>query len=139
MSRNSDLLDTTALDCGCAFTLNLDIIENNITEEYIKLCKTHYKSKNHKQTFKLNKHTNVYEHNAIKSKNQKKNKLQYSSNFYDGKILNFGKYKHKSFDYVYNKDKTYCYNLTFWKNQTPTSNNNLNEFVSFVKNAIPIY
>ena len=123
MCRSSDLLDTAVLVCGCIYNLNLDIIENNIIEDYIKICKNHYKYKIHKKKFILNKQTNVYEKNMLKNE----------------KIINFGKYKHKSFNYVYHKDKTYCYNLTFWKKETPTSNNNLNEFITYVKNAILLY
>lgn len=136
MRRNSDLLETTCLNCGCTYTLNLDIIENNISEDYIKLCNNHYNSKIHKKNFTLNKHKNVYEHKTLSPKNQKKKKKEILNNIH---ILNFGKYKSKSFDYVYNKDKTYCYNLAFWKKQIPTDNNNLDEFTSYIRNSIPTY
>ncbi len=139
--RNSDFLEKTSLKCGCIYTLNLDIIENNISEDYIKLCTTHYNPKVHKQEFKLNKHTNIYEsivNKQKKNKKQRSNSISYD-NVCDDRIVTFGKYKYKSFDYVYNTDKTYCYNLSFWKNANQTPNHNLNEFISFVRNAITTF
>lgn len=114
-----DSINKTYKSCGCIFISELDIIDNTINEKYIQICKSHsvHKSKI------INLNTNV--------------KNVVSPEFY----LNFGKYKNKSFSYVYNIDKLYCYNLAFWNNNYNYKNNNhsnINQFITYIKNQISL-
>ncbi len=110
MLTNLDLIESVVNSCGCEYTLTLDIVENSVSEHFIKICKTHYKQKLHKHNYVLNKQHNVYECKTFKTSNQNRLRAKRLSNSIspDAKTLNFGKYKHRTFDYVYNKDKTYC-------------------------------
>lgn len=50
-------------------------------------------------------------------------------------LLNFGKYKNKTYEYVYYTDKVYCYNLAFWKNNEFKNKKILN-FIKFIKKQL---
>lgn len=141
MLKNLDLIESIVNSCGCEYTLTLDIVENIVSEHFIKICKTHFKTKLHKQTYVLNKQLNVYECKTFKTTSQNRIKARRLSNSIspDAKTLNFGKYKHRTFDYVYNKDKTYCYNLSFWNKKANAGDSNLNEFINYVRNAISTF
>jgi len=142
---NSDSIEKTVKHCGCVVTSKLDIIENEITKAVIKICKNHYLINLNKIKYTYNKSQNIYILNCEISNNIKKNKIKKISSDIDltlkenkDDILQFGKYKHKSFDYVYNHDKLYCYNLSFWKHNklTNVKNKSIYEFINYVRNEI---
>ena len=121
---NFDSINKITKPCGCVITSKLDFIENEITESIIIICKEHYLTDYNKIQYTYNKSQNVYMSNSEISNNIVKNKIKKISSNIDisnikndnhSNILQFGKYKHKTFDYVYNHDKSYCYNLSFWK------------------------
>lgn len=50
-------------------------------------------------------------------------------------LVSFGKYKDKSYEYVYYNDKLYCYNLAFW-NIKEFKNKKIHNFITFIKNQL---
>ncbi len=135
--------------CGCVSTSKLDIIENEITENFIKICKKHFLPNiNNKLQYTYYKSQNVYISNSEISNNILKNNIKKISSevkidFQEDKyhILQFGKYKYKSFNYVYNNDKIYCYNLSFWKHNKikDVKNKAISEFVNYIREEINTY
>ena len=87
--------------------------------------------------------------NEKKSSPLKKKKLSYNNSYenlkllindnntenklFSNKIIKFGKYKNKTYEYVYNIDKLYCYHLAYWKD------NNLNNSTLLNKKNITNY
>lgn len=145
---NLDSIDKTVKQCGCVVTSKLDIIENEITESFIKICKKHYLTYFNKIQYTYNKSQNVYISNSEISNNIIKNKIKKIASDIDlnikedkTHILKFGKYKYKSFNYVYNNDKIYCYNLSFWKHNKIKNieNKAISEFVNFIRDEIKAY
>lgn len=144
---NLDSINRIRKQCGCVITSKLDIIENEISESIIMICKEHYLAEYNKIQYTYNKSQNIYISDSEKSNNIIKNKIKKISsdidllNIREGnncKIIEFGKYKDKSFDYVYNNDKSYCYNLSFWKHNKikNVENKAISEFVNFVRREI---
>lgn len=140
-----DLINKVVKQCGCVTSSKLDIIENEITESTIKLCKNHYMTNFDKLQFTYNKSQNIYISNLEISSMIIKNKIKKMSSDIDINIdkddyhiLQFGKYKSKSFNYVYNNDKLYCYNLSFWKHHKIKNINNkaISEFVNYIREEI---
>lgn len=123
-----DLINKTYKTCGCILTSELDFINNTINNNYIQLCDLHF-----------NKTQPI---NDVLKKELSNNKLN-SNNIYktqsiNNSCLNFGKYKNKSFSYVFQNDKLYCYNLAFWKNFKDYKNPNILQFIKFIKDQITI-
>lgn len=123
---SKDLINKIYKTCGCILISELDIINNTINEKYIQLCTTHYQ-KTQSIIYIINNKSQI---------DLKKNIIINDSH------LNFGKYKNKTFDYVFKTDKLYCYNLAFWRNNNLLINNakniNINEFIQYIKNQINI-
>ena len=149
MVNNSNLINEFNKACGCMIISKLDVIENIIFEQMLKVCRKHYTSIINKSQFSFNKIQDLYISNEYVS-NRTKKKLKYSNmhtinninnNESEYKTLQFGKYKYKTFNYVYNNDKLYCYNLSFWKKniKLETKNKHLTEFISYVRNSIEIF
>lgn len=104
-----DEINKTYKSCGCILIIELDFINNILNDKYIQFCNKHKKNK--------------------------------STKFKDSQVsyINFGKYKNKSFDYVFQKDKLYCYNLALWNFKNKEYKNpNINQFILFIKNKISI-
>ena len=119
---SKDLINKIYKTCGCILISELDIINNTLNEKYIQLCAVHY--------HKTQSITNIITNELTKSN---KNIIINES------YLNFGKYKNKTFNYVFQTDKLYCYNLAFWKPQQGNYKNiNINEFIKYIKNQISI-
>lgn len=121
---SKDLINKIYKTCGCILISELDIINNTLNEKHIQLCAIHYN-----QTQPITK--------IINNELTKSNKNIIINDSY----LNFGKYKNKTFNYVFQTDKLYCYNLAFWKSQKYKSINiniNINEFIKYIKNQISI-
>lgn len=149
MCSENDMINKTTKVCGCVITSRLDIINNLVYDYPIKLCKLHYKKKEHGFKYKYNKLIKLYECKGylqnkclnIKKKeiNNIKNKpkcSKSSSSYYDDKIINFGKYKNKSFEYVYNNDKSYSFNIAFWKDISIDDDSNIEEFKLYIKKLV---
>jgi hypothetical protein len=144
-----DSLDIDYKQCGCAISSNLDIIENLITENVIILCKKHFIKSKNKKDYVYNKNKSTYMLNSflLKSsiKNNITNNIKKSSSFITltennkSDIILFGKYKYKTFKYVYNNDKLYCYNISLWNNKIYNDNQNMLDFINFIKDSIKIY
>lgn len=111
INSSKDSINKTYKSCGCIFISELDIINNIINDKYIQICKSH-------------------------SINQFQNKeINTQPEFY----LNFGKYKNKSFSYVYHIDKLYCYHLAFWNQNTNDCKNiNIHQFIKYIKQQISL-
>jgi hypothetical protein len=123
-----DLINKTYKTCGCILVSELDFINNTINNKYIQLCNSHF-----------NKTQPI---NDVLKKELSNNKLN-SNNLHktqsiNNSCLNFGKYKNKSFNYVFQIDKLYCYNLAFWKNFQDYKNPNVIHFINFIKTQITI-
>lgn len=76
------------------------------------------------------KHTDLLE---LKKNNLKLDHYTNPSN--SETLLNFGKYKNKTYDYVYYNDKLYCYNLAFW-NKKDFKNQKILKFIEYIKYKI---
>jgi hypothetical protein len=112
----TDYINKTYKSCGCIFISELDIIDNLINEKYIQICKKH----------SIHNNILIQCHNKI---------ITITSEIY----LNFGKYKNKSFSYVFHTDKLYCYNLAFWKNNDNKCKNiNIMQFINYIKQQISL-
>lgn len=126
--------------CGCFFTKELDMDTNIINKKYIKICANHSEYINiiNKDNYTFNKKSNFYilKTNTISLKKKILNNNLKSLG--DGcKKIKFGKYKNKSYDFVYSKDKTYCYNLCIWT-EKEIKDDNVNDFIKYIKNCIYI-
>jgi len=119
---SKDLINKIYKTCGCILISELDIINNTLNEKHIQICTNHYQ-----QTQSIT--------NIISNELSKSNKNIIINESY----LNFGKYKNKTFNYVFQKDKLYCYNLAFWKTKNQYYKNiNINEFIKYIRNQISI-
>lgn len=143
MNTNFDSISTEHKKCGCVISSNLDIIENLISELTIIMCDKHYKKCKNKKEYTFNKFKSVYilnsfSNDSISKKNIKKNPSLDKLNINDNQsgVLLFGKYKYKTFNYVYNNDKLYCYNLSFWNDNIYNKNDNIYEFINFIKKSV---
>ena len=144
-----DSLDIEYKNCGCATSSNLDIIENIITEDIIILCKKHFIKTKNKKDYVYNKNKSIYILNSflLKSsiRNNITNNIKNSSSFINltennkPDVILFGKYKYKTFKYVYNNDKLYCYNISLWNDKIYNNNKNMIDFINFIKDSIKIY
>lgn len=145
-----DSLNTEYKECGCVISSDLNIIENIIDDQIIILCKKHYIHASNKKEYIYNKHKSIYILNSFLSNSSNKIKIKKSvSNISldtdcdTSNIILFGKYKYKTFNYVYNNDKIYCYNLSIWNNTSIIYNNvnssNINNFIDFVKESVKVY
>lgn len=76
------------------------------------------------------KHTDLLE---IKKNNLTLDNYKNPSN--SETLVNFGKYKNKTYDYVYYNDKLYCYNLAFW-NKKDFKNQKILKFIEYIKYKI---
>jgi hypothetical protein len=122
-NESRDQINKTYKTCGCIFISELDIINNILNDKYIQFCKHH---------IIINTKLNV---NKLKPTNQQLQVTNYKLESY----LNFGRYKNKSFNYVFENDKLYCYNLAFWKNNNCEYKNiNINLFIQFIKTQLSI-
>lgn len=111
---STDYINKTYKSCGCIFISELDIIDNLINDKYIQICKIHSIQ------------------NSIRHQNKN---ITTTSEIY----LNFGKYKNKSFSYVFHIDKLYCYNLAFWNNNSNKCKNiNITQFINYIKKQISL-
>lgn len=133
---SKDLINKIYKTCGCILISELDIINNTLNEKHIQICTNHYQ-----QTQSI---TNIISNELSKSN---KNNPLYTRNrsgavnviLINESYLNFGKYKNKTFNYVFQTDKLYCYNLAFWKTQNQHYKNiNINEFIKYIRNQISI-
>jgi hypothetical protein len=158
MNTTFDSINTEHKKCGCIVSSNLDIIENTISEVTITMCIKHFKKYkkdlnilNLKEQsnipkcseYTFNKNKSVYILNSFSSDSISKKNFKKSSSFeelnqdkYQSGILLFGKYKYKTFNYVYNNDKLYCYNLSFWNNNIYNQNDNIHEFINYIRQSI---
>lgn len=141
-----DSLDVTTKDCGCVITSNLDIVENIITDQYAILCKSHYSDIKNKKEYTYNKNKGMYILNSFLSKNSIINNIKKSYSYLNlnqdtnkKNIILFGKYKYKTFDYVYNNDKLYCYKLSLWNDKIYNNDNNILHFINYIKKSINAY
>jgi len=126
-----DQINKTYKACGCIFISELDVINNIINDKYIQLCKIHHLNYIHQNSNNNTIHQNL---NYIKTP-------KILNNYKFDSYINFGRYKNKSFTYVFQQDKLYCYNLAFWNNHNSDYNNkniNINLFIQFIKNQISI-
>lgn len=120
---STDYINKTYKSCGCIYISELDIIDNIINDKCIQICKIHL----------INNRN--FSYNLLY--NNKNNIVSTRPELY----LNFGKYKNKSFSYVFNTDKLYCYNLAFWKkknNNINCKNININLFINYIKQQISL-
>ncbi len=141
----NDTINKKYHSCGCIIISELDILENIIQEKYLQLCKNHYKKCNSKSFYSYNKKINKYiyhSNNNIINYSKSYENLQgiisnnnNSNNKEFNILLNFGKYKDKTYEYVYYNDKLYCYNLAFWNNKEFKNKKILN-FITFIKKQL---
>jgi hypothetical protein len=141
--QNNDIVNKYYNSCGCIYISELNIMDNIIHDIYIQLCKTHYLLSKEKSKFKLDKKNKLYILNSKKTDNIKKKKISYDNlkllindknkNDEDSnKLIKFGKYKNKTYEYVYNTDKLYCYHLAYWKDNN-LNNSNITNFINYIK------
>lgn len=141
MNTNFDSINTEHQKCGCVISSNLDIINNLISDIAIVLCTKHYKKCKNKKEYSFNKNKSTYTLNSFLSNSILKKNIIKSPSFEKlnkrdkSGIILFGKYKYKTFDYVYNNDKFYCYNLSFWNANIYNKNENIHEFINFIKDS----
>lgn len=145
---DNDILNKNYNSCGCISISKLNLIENVVNDYNIQLCKTHYLLSNEKSNFKLNKKNKLYTLIEKKNTNLKKKKISFNNSYenlkllinnsinnesiYSNKLIKFGKYKNKTYEYVYNIDKIYCYHLAFWA-EIESKNTNINNFINYIK------
>ena len=159
---SNDTINKKYDTCGCIIFSELDLLENIILDKYLQLCKSHYNNCSNKSLYHYNKKVNKYILNSdnkpisinynksyenlqgiisktyLKSelKSINNNSVQISLDF-NNKLLQFGKYKNKTYEYVYYNDKIYCYNLAFW-NHKEFKNKKIINFINYIKNQIII-
>lgn len=143
----NDIVNKKYNSCGCIYISNLDILDNIVHDHYIQLCRNHYLLSKNKSNYKLEKKNRLYIYND-NNQSIKKKKIILNNSFDNLKLLindnkninnklsnniiKFGKYKNKTFEYVYNMDKMYCYHLAYWKDNR-LNNTNINNFINFIK------
>jgi len=158
---NYDTINKFYDSCGCITLSKLNILENKFQSEYLQICKKHFfnntyiQSNNiNKQLYTLNNNVYIKKFNNKLHKSSKLNKKTIYSSYEDlqhinnssyknyyktlnmsNKLLSFGKYKNYTYDYVYNNDKLYCYNLAYWRNNNYT-NLEILDFIDFIKSKI---
>jgi hypothetical protein len=146
--NNNDIVNKCYNSCGCIYISQLNILDNIVHDQYIQLCKNHYLQSKDKANYKLDRKNKLYILNEKKSDTFKKKKISYNNsyenlkllisdnsidnNLFSNKIIKFGKYKNKTYEYVYNIDKLYCYHLAYWKDIN-ISNSNINHFINYIK------
>lgn len=124
--NSKDLINKKYKACGCIIILELDIIQNILNERYIQYCNTHYQ-----QTQSI---TNIISNKVFDYQSNLNNNIIINESY-----LNFGKYKNKTFNYVFQTDKLYCYNLAFWNNKHYIYKHiNINEFIQYIQDQITI-
>ena len=143
MNTSFDSINTAHKKCGCVISSNLDIIENIISDISIVLCEKHYKKCKNKKAYSFNKNKLIYTLNSFSSDYISKKNIKNSPSLENlnkeinqSGVLLFGKYKYKTFNYVYDNDKLYCYNLSFWNDNIFNKNDNIYEFINFIKESI---
>ena len=116
MDTSLDSISTECKKCGCMISYNLDIIENIVNDTYINLCEYHYKYSQDKKKYSYNKQKSIYVLSSYLSKSTTNKNIKKSTSLISlhnentqSDIMLFGKYKYKTFNYVYNNDKLYCY------------------------------
>lgn len=145
----NDIVNTKYNSCGCIFISKLNILDNIVHDKYIQLCKNHYLLSKDKMNYKSDKNKKLY--HLIDKKDSIKKKKSFPNNSYENlklllnsdiknnndsyKIIKFGKYKNKTYEYVYNIDKLYCYHLAYWKNNN-LNNIHINNFINYIKSKI---
>jgi hypothetical protein len=146
--NNTDIVNKSYNSCGCIYISQLNILDNIMHDQYIQLCKNHYLQSKDKVNYKFDKKNKLYTLNEKRSDSLKKKKISYNNsyenlkqlindnsyenNLFSNKIIKFGKYKNKTYEYVYNIDKIYCYHLAYWKD-TNLNNSNINNFINYIK------
>lgn len=152
LTNKTDTIDKFYESCGCIKISELDILQNIIIDKYIQICKLHYKqyiktNKKFNYIFdkKLNKYilSNQIKHKLLKSKSYENVQVSLLKHIHNNSInnlehltlLNFGKYKNKTYEYVYYTDKVYCYNLAVWKN-IDFKNKKISNFIKFIKKQL---
>lgn len=150
MGIDNDIINKKYNSCGCIQLSQLNILENIIIDTYIQICKYHFNGINNKSDYIYNNKLKSYQYNDnlslsnthnIKNKRKIKKSLSCNSTFdyyntqseNSNKIIEFGKYKNKTYEYVFNKDKMYCYKLTYWSSYKYT-NKKILDFIQFIKN-----
>jgi hypothetical protein len=143
----TDIVNKKYNSCGCIFTSELNLFDNYVHDNYIQLCKTHYVSSKEKSNFKLDKKSKLYILIDKKEHQIKKKKILFNNSYENlkllindklksdsesNKIIKFGKYKNKTYEYVYSIDKLYCYNLAYWKDNN-LNNTNITHFINYIK------
>lgn len=141
--NHNDIIDKQYNTCGCIILSKLDINENIIIDINIQYCKIHYykrklnNSLNYVYDDKIQKYLliseNVKKNNNLKLNDQNITKFDKNNNKVI--LMNFGKYYNKTYDYVYNTDKMYCYKLAFWNNNI-IKNKKITKFINFIKQQI---
>jgi len=146
--NDNDILNKNYNSCGCISISKLNLIDNIVNDYNIQLCKTHYLLSYEKSNFKFNKKNKLY--TLIEKNNSllKKKKISFNNSYenlktlisnsinneslYSNKLIKFGKYKNKTYEYVYNIDKLYCYHLAFWID-IKSKNTNIIDFINYIK------
>ncbi len=134
-TNNLDSINKTYKSCGCILTSELDIINNIINDKYVQICKNHLLS--NRSDYLLSNCNQIDKHlsnSVITNSNN-----DYLSKNITEPYLNFGKYRNKTFSYVFNIDKLYCYNLAFWnQNSKKCKHINIQQFINFIKTQINV-
>ena len=79
------------------------------------------------------------ENNIINNIKKTSSFINLNENNTKSDVILFGKYKYKTFNYVYNNDKLYCYNLSLWNDKLYNNDKNMTDFINFIKQSIKIY
>ncbi len=135
----NDIINKQYCACGCIILSTLDIYENIINELNIQYCKKHYHNTKFNNDLKYFYNCKIKKYLLI-SDNYKKNNNIILHNQHIIKttkltLMEFGKYYNKTYDYVYNNDKMYCYKLAFWNNHI-IKNNKIIKFIEFIKQQL---
>lgn len=145
---DKDILNKNYNSCGCISISKLNLIDNIVNDYNIQLCKTHYLLSYDKNNFKFNKKNKLYTLIEKKNTQLKKKKISFNNSYenlktlisnsinnetlYSHKLIKFGKYKNKTYEYVYKIDKLYCYHLAFWVDIN-SKNTNIINFINYIK------
>ena len=136
---NNDTVNKIYNSCGCIISSKFDICHNQLIDDYIQVCKNHYLSlsSSNKLFYKSKSYNNL---KSLNKPNNKKIRRTKSETYLDDDIskydiINFGKYKFKSFDFIYNMDKFYCYKLMQSKlnNNLYDNNSNIYKFIKYIE------
>ncbi len=136
-----NVLEKITLRCNCIISKELDISNNSINKRYLQICKNHYCPKlisKNEYIYIKSKKIYVYKKYTLNKRcsqsSSSSEELNDDDEQMDNNIIDFGKYKNKSYKFVFNIDKKYCYHLSFWKKNNYQEN--VNKFVSYVKQKI---